>query len=173
MTTIEKEIERIALAYKEATDDFIVIHEQNLHNFRQLIQAQFAELSQTIYFDFVDTDPYPYKHISELMPDFRKRIIKVNTSGNDSRLWGKVYNLQFRAIHDWIHCMNELDFNYEAEVKAYDRQIGYSLAFKNQFHYINWALYAKILKSEIVYQAAVKEYFKEFHIDQKIILHDL
>lgn len=166
--------ERIALAYRNTVDDLYLIKSYDIHTFRQLINAQFSEISKIIYFDFYNNDPYPYETIDELEKDFRNKVIKVNTSGNESELWGKVYNLQFRAIHDWIHCVHQLDFNYRHETRAYDLQLDYSLKeYGKQFHYINWDLYSNILRSEIVYQAAVKEHFKEFHIDQKVILRKL
>jgi hypothetical protein len=111
-----------------------------------------------------------------VLKDFRQGVIRVNTSGNDSLLWGKVYNLQFRAIHDYIHCMFELNFNFQDEVRAFNRQIEFSLedSFTLKFPYMNWELYKKVLRSEIIYQAAIKEHFKVFDIDtQKIILEDL
>lgn len=168
-------VERIATKYASLQDDMPYIHDRDLHNMRKLIQAQFAYLSKKVYFDFVDTDPYPYVKIEELDADWRRGIIKVNTSGNDSLLWGKVYNLQFRAIHDFIHCVHRLDFNFLAETHAYQQQHGFSLMdeFTKQFPYMDWELYRRVIRSEIVYQAAVKEYFDKFHIEQKIILQDL
>lgn len=168
-------VERIAKAYAFAPDDFQYMRDADLHNMRKLIQAQFAYLSEKVYFDFVDTDPYPYVKIDELDADWRRGIIKVNTSGNESALWGKVYNLQFRAIHDFIHCVHRLDFNFYAEVRAFQHQIEFSMMdkFAKQFPYMNWELYNGVLRSEIIYQAAVKEHSEQFHIDQKIVLHQL
>lgn len=168
-------VERIAKAYAFAPDDFQYMRDADLHNMRKLIQAQFAYLSEKVYFDFVDTDPYPYVKIDELDADWRRGIIKVNTSGNESVLWGKVYNLQFRAIHDYIHCVHRLDFNFLAEAKAFKHQYEFSIMdrFAKQFPYMDWELYQKVLRSEIVYQAAVKEHYEQFHIDQKIILKQL
>lgn len=176
LLTDSNAVERIATAYKNYGDDDVdYIRESDLWNMRELINMQFGELSKNLHFDFVDGEPYSYNQISELMPDWRSRVVRVNTTGNDSKLWGKFYNLQFRAIHDYIHCIKNLDFNYKAEVKAFHAQYEYSLLgkFAEKFPQMNWDLYKKVLRSEIVYQAAVKEYFGEFHIDQKIILSEL
>lgn len=168
-------IEKIAKGYAEADDDAPYIKDSDLHNMRQLINLQFAHLSQKVYFDFVDKDPYTYTKIDELDFDWRRGIIKVNTSGNDSMVWGKVYNLQFRAIHDYIHCLHRLDFNFYSEIEAFKKQYEFSLKdeFTTHFPYMDWDLYKNVIRSEIVYQAAVKEHFQQFHIDQKIVLADL
>lgn len=168
-------IEIIATGYANESDDAISIAEHDLHLMRKLINAQFGNISKNIYFDFTERDPYPYVRVKELEKDWRAGIIKVNTSGNDSMVWGKVYNLQFRAIHDYIHCLFGLDFNFQDEVRAYRKQIECSMAdeYARQFPNMNWELYQAVLRSEIIYQAAVKTHFGQFHIEQKIVLTDL
>jgi hypothetical protein len=60
------------------------------------------------------------------------------------------------------------------EVKAFRRQYEWSVDnYAKKFPNMNWDLYKRVLRSEIVYQAAVKENFNTFHIEQKIILTDL
>ncbi len=166
-------METIAKKYDESVNEIDSIGETDIYNFRKLINKQFSDISKIIHFDFVDYKPYAYTSIKELMADFRKSIIKVNTCGNDSELWGGFYNLQFRAIHDYIHCLHELNFNFDDEVIAYAYQYEFSLAYAKDFPHFDWSLYKKILRSEVVYQAAVKEYFDKFTIDQKIIITDL
>jgi hypothetical protein len=169
-------IERIAIGYKASLDQLGEVSDDEIHLFRKLIQLQFADISKNIYFDFVEDHPYRYTYIDEMLLDFRKGFIKINTSGNDSRLWGKVYNLQFRAIHDYIHCLHHLDFNFPDEVKAFNKQIAFSVGarYALKFPHLNWDKYTQALKSEIIYQAAVKAYFKVFDLDtQKIVLTEL
>ena len=171
------EIKRIAIAYEEAKDEIKKIPREQIHLFRKLIKDQFNFLtshhsSRPIYFDFVLEDPYEYIKVSEMLADFELGSIGVNCSGNDSKLWGPVYNLFFRAIHEWIHCNYKLDFNYEHEVEAFRRQMEFSTAGGGGK--IDWDLYEKVLRSEIVYQAAYKTHFNVFHLPfQKIILADL
>jgi len=167
---------RLAEGYKKAADAIDNIPDYEVHAFRKLIQLQFADLSKIIYFDFVNHYPYEYKEVVEMIYDFRKGVIQVNTSGNDSKLWGKVYNLQFRAIHDYIHCLHNLDFNFPNEVRAFNQQLAFSKGsrYALKFPYLNWERYEAVLRSEIIYQAAIKEHFKVFDLDtQKIVLREL
>jgi len=169
-------VEDVAIRYSETKDQIFQIPLYDIRNFRKLIQQQFADLSKFIYFDFVEDHPYGYEEVKELMHDFRSGVIKVNVSGNTSRLWSPFYNLAFRAIHDYIHCLHNLDFHFNHEVKAYHHQLDFSFSdrYTKKFPYMNWQLYANVLRSEIVYQAAVKTHFKLFDLDtQKIILTDL
>ncbi len=172
----EENIARIANGYNSSYDDFHAMHIYDVRNFQKLIQQQFADLSENIFFDFVEYLPYKYDSIDKMIADFRKGTIKVNTSGNDSRLWGKVYNLQFRAIHDYIHCLHHLNFNFQDEVKAFEKQVRFSMQdrYTRKFPYMDWNLYYQTLRSEIIYQAAVKTHSKLFDLDsQKIVLKDL
>jgi hypothetical protein len=166
-------IESIAQKYETSTNEILSIGEADRYNFRKLINKQFSDISKIIHFDFVDYKPYPYTIIKDLIGDFRNGIVKVNVCGNDSELWGGFYNLQFRAIHDYIHCIHELDFNFADEVIANAHQYEFSLAYAKEFPHYDWSLYRKILRSEVVYQAAVKEHFNPFTIEQKIVLIDL
>jgi hypothetical protein len=168
-------IKRIALAYDDCEDQLHLIPEHKIHRFRRIVIDQFVYITKSahpqIYFDFVDKDPYEYKLVEELMLDYQRGTLKINSSGNDSKLWGPVYNLMFRAVHDWIHCVKGYNFNYKDEVAAYKFQVEFSEAAGGN---VDWELYEKVLRSEIVYQAAYKTYFDEFHVPfQKIILADL
>lgn len=173
----KKEIRRIACAYKRAKDDLPSITQEQRIQMRDIVSDMFGHVSRYTHFDFVKTDPYKYDNIKEVQEDFHKGFIKVNVSGNKSTLWGPVYNLMFRAIHDYIHVKYDLDFNYKAEREAClqqtkDSKIGCQLTPWDEP--LDWDLYAKILRSEIIYQAAYKTYFGEFHVPvQKIILQDL
>lgn len=165
-------IEKIALAYQEAPDEVDSIVEDDRRTIHDLINTQFNDLSKHIRFIFENEDPYNYVTIDEMYKDFRKGFIRVNTSGNESKFWGRYHNLQFRAIHDYIHCKYKLDFNFGQEITAWESQMRLTQTIYQE-RSVDWQLFEAILRSEIIYQAAVKEHFKEFHIDQKIILKNL
>jgi hypothetical protein len=166
-------IKRIAEGYVTADNEINIISEFQRIQFRTLICKMFDSLSHTVHFDFTKDDPYNYESIQEVLPDFNKGRIKVNVSGNDSELWGPVYNLMFRAIHDYIHARYKFEFTVEDEVKAYYEQIGLSKDYLTGTS-ADWIMYTKVLKSEIIYQACVKQHFGKFHLDeQKIILSEL
>jgi len=162
--------------YSTTPDDFSKIPEAQIHLFRKLINRQFGDMSKITYIDFVDEDPYEYTTIDQMFNDYKKGFIKVNTSGNDSKLWGKVYNLMFRAIHDIFHCKLAADFTFDDEVKAWQFQVQKTRSeyyLEKDFTKLDWDLFSSTLRSEICWQAAVKTVTGEFHIDQKIILEDI
>lgn len=170
-----KVVERVALNYQKAPDEIDVIDTLDAALMRDLVHEMFNDVLSKIDVYFVDTDPYEYVGLDDIMADFNRGFIKVNKSGDDSKFWGS-RNLEFRAVHDYIHCWFNLPFNYLAEVKAFARQVAYSQLPKFSMEYPNfdWELYSKVLRSEIIYQAAYKQHFKEFHVPvQKIILSNL
>ena len=166
----------IAEGYDKASNDFEKIPIEQIHLFRKLINRQFGDMSKLIYVDFVDHEPYEYTTIDPMFNDFRKGLIKVNTTGNDSDLWGKVYNLMFRAVHDIFHCQLAADFTFDDEVHAWKFQVHKTRSeyiTDKEFLNLDWELFSNMLRSEIVYQGAYKEVTGMFHIDQKIVLTDL
>lgn len=170
------DVEAMAKKYDAFADEFDYIPDSEIKAFRQLINMQFSDISKNIQIEFVDFEPYGANpSIKQMLVDFRKGIMKIHTTGNDSRIWGKFHNLQFRAIHDYIHLIQELDFTHSEETKVYPAQFEFSLQarYTQAFPFLNWETYKRILRSEIVYQSAYKEAFGKFHIDQKIILEDL
>jgi hypothetical protein len=166
--------EAMALAYKAAEDEYPTIPEEQLRSFKQLVNAQFAYISNKLTIEFVDYEPYGQNpKIADMLKDFYAGKLLIHTTGNDSKVWGTFTNLQFRAVHDYIHCMFQLDFTHKDEINAFKKQCEFSFKYGEQFPWLNWETYVGILRSEIVYQSAYKEHFGEFHIDQKIILKEL
>lgn len=168
--------EDVALANKYAKhpDEFDQIPPGQLAIFRLLINKCFSDLSDKIYFEFVDYEPYGTNpSIKDMLNDFYRGHIKIHTTGNDSKVWGKFHNLQFRAIHDYVHCLYANDFTHREERKVLGKQLEFHRLYGKDFPFLNWDLFGRILRSEIVYQSAFKEYYGEFHIEQKIILADL
>jgi len=167
-------VEGMAAAYKDAPDAFATIPANQLQVFRKLVTAQFNDIASKIEIEFVDYEPYGQNpKIADVLQDFYAGKLKIHTTGNDSKVWGTYVNLQFRAVHDYIHCLFGLEFNHADEVLAFKRQAEFSLEYGSKFPHVNWETYVGILRSEIVYQSAYKEQYGEFHIDQKIILHQL
>lgn len=166
-------IERIAKGYSETPNEISQITPEQIRKFRMFTLILFIKIHRFI--EFVDYEPYEYNIIDPVRKDWLADTLKVNTTGNNSELWGPFYNLLFRAIHDYIHVIYKLDFNFEDEVTAYEEQIKFSLFSKPK----DWTdedvnIFKKVLRSEIIYQAAVKTFYGEFHLEeQKIILSNL
>lgn len=170
------DVKELAEKYDKAKDQIDDIPIYEVFAFRKLINFQFAEISKKIDFIFVDYEPYGENPtIVDMLKDFRKGQLFIHVTGNESKIWGKFHNLQFRAIHDFIHCMAEKDFTHKDECSIYTMQCSFSLQEKytEAVPYVNWQRYTEVLRSEIVYQSAYKEIDGKFHIDQKIILDDL
>jgi hypothetical protein len=171
-----KAIKRIAIAYNRYADQLPVIPKNRILRIRRLIEDQFAYLVWELHLDirFTEEDPYDYKSgLDDLLDDYyTEKLIRVNTSGNESKFWGPFYNLAFRAVHDFIHASNQRGFTYEDEIKAFEDQLKfypYPLLDQEDLD-----LYEKVLRSEIIYQAAFKTHFGLLHVPhQKIILSDL
>lgn len=165
-----------ALKYQDAEDEFFTIPDEQLHVFRQLINTQFNDINSFMRIDFVDTEPYGENpSITDMVKDFHAGRLLIHTTGNDSKVWGKFTNLQFRAVHDYIHCLHNIEFTHYFEIQAFRKQAEFSFRdrYMNLFPHLNWETYVGILRSEIVYQSAYKEYFGLFHINQKIVLKEL
>lgn len=173
MNTIDDEIRRIAIAYDDAPDEIDQISKGDRFKLRKIVGDMFHDITISTHFEFVDNDPYDYVKVAPMKADHQfSGLIRVNTSGNESELWGKCYNLMFRAVHDYIHVTHDLDFNYGDEVEAHSEQVFLTI---NRHHikldYSLLKLYSAVLRSEIIYQAAYKTYFGEKHVPtQKIIL---
>lgn len=170
-----KAISRIAIAYDTYKDQLPSISQDRILRIRRLIEDQFAWLvwQWHLHIDFMEEDPYDYKGgLTNLVYDYNYKIIKVNTSGNASKFWGPFYNLAFRAVHDFIHASKEWGFTYEDEINAYRDQLKfYPFPLQDPE---DLDLYERVLRSEIIYQAAFKTYFGVLHVpEQKIILSDL
>lgn len=168
-------VKGMADRYAAAKDEFYSnVNQGQLLVFRELINKQFSDLSSKIKFHFVDDEPYGENpKIDRVLMDFYTGYLPIHTTGNDSKVWGKFHNLQFRAIHDYIHCLHAIEFSHMDEINAYKKQMEFSFGYAKDYPCLNWDIYNKILRSEIVYQSAYKEAYGKFHIDQKIILQDL
>jgi len=169
-------VDTMALRYKNAKDEFDTISESELQVFRQLINQQFHDINKRVRAEFVDYEPYGENPtLAAMLPDFRSGVIKIHTTGNESLVWNKFHNLQFRFIHDYLHLVHEHDFTHYEECKVYPKQFEFSIRDKytQLFPNLNWDTYNRILRSEIVYQSSYKEVYGQFHILQKVILSNL
>jgi len=172
----QRKVRELAERYNNAPDEFNLINPDELYILKQVIEHQYNHIRKSeFYFYFCDYEPYGKNpKIAHVLKDFRTGHIDIHTTGNDSQVWGAYTNLQFRAIHDFVHCGIEAEFDHESEKDVLEAQYKFALKIAgDKYNFANWDLYYKILRSEIVYQSAFKEAYGEFHIDQKIILSDL
>lgn len=175
--TLQQRVTReLAERYNNTPDQLNQIHSAELFVLKQVIEHQYNHIVKGGFiFYFENYEPYGTNpKIAQVLKDFHAGWLDIHTTGNDSPVWGAYTNLQFRAIHDFVHCGIGAEFDHESEKKVLEAQFDFAKKISGaKFSYANWDLYYKILRSEIVYQSAYKEAYGEFHIDQKVILIDL
>lgn len=165
-------VKKMAELYKEAPDEIDQIPGNAFYAFKKLVHKQFVDITDNMDVIFSEDEPYGLEpKLADMVHDFRLGVLRIHTSGNDSQLWGAFTNLEFRAVHDYIHCLHGLEFTHADECRAYTKQFEFSLKYADRVPYVDWDIYNRVLRSEIVYQSAFKEQYNEFHIDQKIILN--
>lgn len=172
----ERAIRELAERYNNTPDELNLINEEQLYILKEVVEHQYNHIKKNnFHFYFTDFEPYGQNpKIKILLQDFHCGHLDIHTTGNDSPVWGAYTNLQFRAIHDYLHCVIEAEFDHTNEHRVLDTQITYAKAVSGQaFPFADWDLYYRILRSEIVYQSAYKEAYGAFHIEQKVILSDL
>lgn len=105
----------------------------------------------------------PYANADELFQDFEQNHqIQVLTEFNRPVVLDEEGNLQFRFIHDFDHCFLRSPFDWLGE-----NQTCYYLCSLTSN-----PLLRRIIRSEIVYQAAAYFYLGDFPDTQKLVLSD-
>lgn len=120
------------------------------------IEEAFEALSRKIGIKFVKHDPY--RTFEEMRDRVRgERQMLVWTGESDTPLWDPVVNWKARAVHDWDHIQNGLDFSMEGEAGAFRVSAARMPGL------------APLYLSEIALQAAVYNYYKAFD-PQKLVV---
>lgn len=105
----------------------------------------------------------PYANADELFIDFEQNHqIQVSTEFNHPVVLDKERNLQYRFLHDFDHCFLRSAFDWMGE-----NQTCYHLCSLTSN-----PLLRRIIRSEIVYQAAAYFYLGDFPDTQKLVLSD-
>lgn len=162
--TIEQRVQRDALKYERYKDQLPLVSVAELGLFRLEVKQAYERIfliqsNLGIGVRFVSGNPY------ETLADMTKDITEsaemlVSTDFNDSLLLPGELNLQFRAIHDYLHYLYQQAFDFTGEFNVYKVQ-----------KMLHSTLYGrKILYSEIVLQAAYCTYFGKFADKQKVII---
>lgn len=106
-------------------------------------------------------DGQPYDNLDQLTRQIAAHnVMLVSSDNNDSKLLPGLLNLQFRAVHDYLHYLLQQEFDFVGEYKVYQAQK----------HMHKSKIRKQILYSEVVLQAAYCEYFGRFADTQKVVL---
>lgn len=121
------------------------------------IQAAFNKIPYTV--DYLPIELNDFDLFVEGIE--RYRVLKVSTLHNESKFLTPDENLQFRAIHDYLHYVLNQPFTFEGEVNVY----------KAQKFLHTTDIGKKILYSEVVLQAAYCHVTGKFADVQKVIIN--
>lgn len=155
MKTTNQIIQDNAIIYQRYKDRFPELTRKQLTQYRFEVAVAFNKLPCNV--DYVNGQPYT--SVEELTVDARKGIIKISRDFNDSKLLPGKLNLEFRAVHDYLHYTLQAPFTAAGEMEVYKLQA----KLHNDFS-------KKLLYSEVILQACFAEYFGKFIETQKIVL---
>lgn len=104
-------------------------------------------------------DRDPYGSYEELRDQTRSTgVLYVWTGASDVPLWDPLTNWKFRAVHDWIHLTEDVDFSMAGEIECFRATVREVEGL------------APLYFSEIVLQAAVTNARAAFPEQQKLVL---
>lgn len=157
----EDYIQHKALIYQLYKDQFEEIDSVDLRQFRLEVERTYKE-NVIPFVSVVSVGGQPYKDHHELTADIKNhKRLRISHDYNESRLLPNELNLQFRAVHDYIHYILQAPFTAMGELQVYK--------FQKKFH--QFGVRQQILFSEVVLQACYSEYFGRFAPIQKVILY--
>jgi len=137
------------------------LQKNDLNNIRKFIGNTYSMISNFVFIDFHNN--FTYESFEDMKNDFNNGILKISTKYNFSPVLGDVYNLLFRASHDYFHLLLNEPFSFDGELKVY----------KFTCNLTNNQLIHKVLRSEILYQSCYSSLHNgEFIMPQKLILKD-
>lgn len=153
-----------AVKYQRYKDQFDQIDLKEIVQYRREVEDAFTRIQRYDYpgkpfILFVDYEPY--ENLEQLTADvLGNNIMKISSLNNSSLLLPGLFNLKFRAVHDYLHYFLQQPFGFAGEYKVYQAQK----------HMHKSRIGRQILFSEVVLQAAYCEYFGTFAPTQKIVL---
>lgn len=153
-------IRKNALVYLRYKDNYDQLTEEEIKLFREEVIDAFVKLPSDIEVRYVTGQPYA--NHKELTDDIKtNKVMRISTDHNESTLLPGILNLQFRAVHDYLHYTLQQPFTAAGEINVFKMQ--------KKFH--SEGISQQILFSEVVLQACYCEYFGEFPNKQKVILY--
>ena len=113
---------------------------------RDYINYAFEVLTCTHDVSFVTSTSSPYRTHTDMIGDYSRGRLVINTNGNDPISFTKSDNLKFRAVHDSHHCIHNLPFGWIGEYPAHLVLISEcpdaALIWKSEVWYQTCAYYA-------------------------------
>jgi len=155
MTISRSEMARLVSAWNAGKDQTLTPRAQ------EMIQAEVTRINRAfnklpIRVQFVDHDPY--RSFEEMRDQVNSTgTMLVWTGFSDTPIWDPETNWKARAVHDYDHIVQSLDFSMEGEAAA------------ARYSSKRMPGLAPLYLSEIMLQAAVANYTGDF-VPQKLVL---
>lgn len=155
MTTTQQDVKKYAVAYMRGKDMLNNISAETIKELHEYVKREFDKIAGFTLFDNVEID------CKTMRERYNKDgILYISSLHNNSPLFPNELNLQFRAIHDYIHLTKNFGCDYEGEYLTFIEQSkGLSKEAK------------QVLFSEIVLQACYCLYTGNFADVQKVVLY--
>lgn len=145
-----------AIIYQRYKDRFPELTREQLIQYRFEVAVAFNKIPVRVQY----IAGQPYQNVDQLTSDIsRNNLMLISREFNDSKLLPGKLNLEFRAVHDYLHYTLQAPFTVAGEIEVYKLQA----KFHNDFS-------KKLLYSEVILQACFAEYFGRFIETQKIVL---
>lgn len=156
-------IRTLAIKYERYKDQLGGIPAHEIEQYRLDVHTAFNRVTSLVGgIKVVYVSGQPYKGLEDMTSDITVTgCMNVSTEFNDSKLLPGVLNLQFRAVHDYLHYLFQQPFGFSGELNVYKCQKYMHLTEAGK----------RILYSEVVMQAAYCEYFGKFADGQKVIIN--
>lgn len=152
-------IRKNAIIYERYKDQFDTLTEEQINVFREEVQEAFRKIPKSIQIEFCSCQPY--ETADQMFVDIRNnKQLRISSQNNDSKLLPGNLNLEFRAVHDYLHYVLQAPFGAIGEIAV----------FKLQLKHHESHVSKQILFSEVVLQACYFEHFGKFSDKQKVIL---
>lgn len=155
MTTTQQDVKKYAVAYMRGKDMLNNISAETITELHEYVRREYNKIQHLVYTEAKEID-------CDLMRE--KWAVNgklfISTLHNNSPLFPESLNIQFRAIHDYIHLTKNFGCDYEGEYLTFLEQ---SKGLSNEAK--------QVLFSEIVLQACYCLYTGNFADVQKVVLY--
>ncbi len=159
--TTKDYIRHKAVLYLKYKDNFEELTKKQISNFRGEVETAYDKIPHSKV-QVMSVDGQPYVDHIQLSNDIKLNgTLRISSDHNESVLLPGLLNLQFRAVHDYLHYTLQQPFTAVGEINVFKMQ--------RKFH--STGISQQILFSEVVLQACYAEYFGKFPPTQKVVLY--
>lgn len=170
-------IKKIAMDYKDKDNIDLELYSNEI-KLLKIIQVQIIEFNNLNY--QVNNDIEDYSILKDHY--LKNNILLISNLNNNHSYFCDYDNFNFRIIHDWLHYINNLEFNtnnsLDHELQVYFKTLDLYLKFLNNFRFLeqynNFDItkFKNLLFNELVAQLCYYHYYGYFSEFQKVVSYD-